>query len=189
LQKAGVRDGGVDYWLIRQWAYSVQAGSSSLKVALAIFQSTIDRHLVCQILRISALISPNGVFRNGCSAGISSSRLSLLCLPEHFECLRAHWFVEPSLPGPWSAHPRSRSLAFSTTSRLNHHTNLSILRAAASGVSANTMGKSKRTSNAPRVRCSAPTRARHVQSLPTNLRIPASNLPYANADWENCPFS
>jgi hypothetical protein len=69
FRKAARAMGCFDYWFIRHWAYSVQTGSSSLKVALAIFQSTIDRHLVCQILRISALISPNGVFRNGCSAG------------------------------------------------------------------------------------------------------------------------
>jgi hypothetical protein len=69
FRKPAYAMGSFDYWFIRHWAYSVQTGSNSLKVALAIFQSTIDCHLVCQILRISALISPNGVFRNACSAG------------------------------------------------------------------------------------------------------------------------
>jgi hypothetical protein len=69
FRKAAYAMGSFDYWFIRHRAYSVQTGSSSLKVALAIFQLTIDRQRLCQILRISALISPNGVFRNGCSDG------------------------------------------------------------------------------------------------------------------------
>ena len=57
------------YWFTRHWAYSVQTESNSLKVAVATRHDATGCHRVCQMLRISALISLNGVFRNGCSFG------------------------------------------------------------------------------------------------------------------------
>jgi hypothetical protein len=93
-----------DHWFIRHWAFSVQTGSSSLKVALAIFQDATERHRFCRMLRISALISPNGVFRNGCSSGNS---FKLIITPFVYQSISG----ASALTGSWSALPRSKSMA------------------------------------------------------------------------------